>query len=87
MRVEDFRLDEVEVLGTFVIIDDFSGPQNKVKYFTHDEIQHLPISNISDVLNCLSGLDVRSRGTTNAQTDISLYGGTFDQARHAVGVG
>ncbi|MBR6118248.1 MAG: TonB-dependent receptor plug domain-containing protein [Paludibacteraceae bacterium] len=79
MRVEDFRLDEVEVLGTFVIIDDFSGPQNKVKYFTHDEIQHLPISNISDVLNCLSGLDVRSRGTTNAQTDISLYGGTFDQ--------
>lgn len=79
LHVEDFRLDEVEVLGTFVIIDDFSGPQNKVKYFTHDEIQHLPISNISDVLNCLSGLDVRSRGTTNAQTDISLYGGTFDQ--------
>ncbi len=31
MRVEDFRLDEVEVLGTFVIIDEFSGPQNKVK--------------------------------------------------------
>lgn len=79
LHVEDFQLNEVEVLGTFVIIDEFSGPQNKVKYFTHDEIQHLPISNISDVLTCLSGLDVRSRGTTNAQTDISLYGGTFDQ--------
>lgn len=79
VRVEDFTLDELEVLETFVIHDDFSGSENKVKYFAHDEIQHLPISNISDVLTCLSGIDVRSRGTSNTQTDISLYGGTFDQ--------
>ena len=79
LRAEDFRLQELEVLGTFVIRDDFSGPENKMRYLTHDEIQQLPISNISDVLTCLSGLDVRSRGTTDAQTDISLYGGTFDQ--------
>lgn len=79
VRVEDFTLDELEVLETFVIHDDFSGPENKMKYFTHDEIQHLPISNVADVLTCLSGIDVRSRGTSNIQTDVSLYGGTFDQ--------
>lgn len=79
VRVEDFTLNELEVLETFVIHDDFSGPENKMKYFTHDEIQHLPISNVADVLTCLSGIDVRSRGTSNIQTDVSLYGGTFDQ--------
>lgn len=79
VRVGDFTLDELEVLETFVIHDDFSGPENKMRYFSHDEIQHLPISNVADVLTCLSGIDVRSRGTSNVQTDVSLYGGTFDQ--------
>ena len=76
VRVEDFMLDEVEVL---VHRDDVSGSENKVEYLTHEQIRHLPISNIADVLTCLSGLDVRSRGTSDAQTDISLFGGTFDQ--------
>lgn len=52
VRVGDFVLDELEVLETFVIHDDLSGPENKMKYFTHDEIQHLPISNVADVLTC-----------------------------------
>jgi iron complex outermembrane receptor protein len=45
----------------------------------HEEITALPITTISDLLCYLPGLDVRSRGTSSAQTDVSLYGGTFDQ--------
>ena len=46
---------------------------------THDELMRLPISNVADVLACLPNIDVRSRGTSSAQTDVSMRGGTFDQ--------
>ena len=75
-RVEDFRLPEVEV---FVIRDDFGEKDNTVTYCTHEQIESLPITQLSDVLQYLPGLDVRSRGVGAAQTDVSLYGGTFDQ--------
>ena len=76
LRVEDFLLPEVEV---FVIRDEFGNQENIVRTIRHDEIASLPVSSISDILRFLPGLDVRSRGDGQAQTDVSLYGGTFDQ--------
>ena len=46
---------------------------------SHDEIAALPIHTVADILQYLPGVDVRTRGVSGAQADISMRGGTFDQ--------
>jgi len=70
----DFEIEEIVVLA-----DDFGRTYTKVAELTREQIAHLPITNVADVLAYLPGIDVRSRGASNAQTDISMRGGTFDQ--------
>ena len=45
----------------------------------HEEIARMPVHTIADIMAYLPGVDVRSRGASGAQADISLRGGTFDQ--------
>lgn len=46
---------------------------------SHDEISALSVHTVADILQCLPGVDVRTRGVSGAQADISMRGGTFDQ--------
>lgn len=50
-----------------------------VAQITHEQIACLPVANLADILAYLPGLDVRSRGASDAQSDVSLRGGTADQ--------
>lgn len=69
-----FDIEEIVVLA-----DDFHRSYTKVTELSREQIAALPVTNIADVLAYLPNIDVRSRGAGNAQTDISLRGGTFDQ--------
>ena len=76
LAVSPFQLEEVVVTG-----DDFDSGRanNKVAEFTHEQIALLPITNVADVLSYLPNIDIRSRGASEVQTDLSMRGGTFDQ--------
>ena len=69
-----FEIEEIVVHA-----DDFHRSYTKVTELSREQIAALPVTNIADVLAYLPNIDVRSRGAGNAQTDISLRGGTFDQ--------
>lgn len=42
-------------------------------------IAALPATTVADLLASLPGLDIRTRGASGAQADVSMRGGTFDQ--------
>ncbi|OFY10573.1 MAG: hypothetical protein A2W93_10995 [Bacteroidetes bacterium GWF2_43_63] len=44
-----------------------------------EEIQLAPVSDLGALLEYVRGVDIRQRGITGAQSDISMRGGTFDQ--------
>ncbi|MBP5983811.1 MAG: TonB-dependent receptor [Fluviicola sp.] len=46
---------------------------------TKEEIQKMPARSIQEVLSFAAGVDVRQRGTTGIQADISIRGGSFEQ--------
>lgn len=77
LAISPFQIDEVEVTG--VQIHSRTDSCQVAACVTHSEIAHLPITNVADILAYLSGVDIRSRGASNSQTDISMRGGTFDQ--------
>ncbi|PID58711.1 MAG: hypothetical protein CR986_07570 [Ignavibacteriae bacterium] len=43
------------------------------------ELKSLPASNLQDILEYTSGLDVKQRGVAGVQSDISIRGGSFEQ--------
>lgn len=71
------ELDEVEVIGTRTKVA--SEKLRIVSTITRLEIANLPVQNISDLLEYLPGVDVRTRSGNGVQSDISMRGGTFDQ--------
>ena len=77
LAVSPFQIEEVEVVAerSQVPAESF----RLIAEVSHDEIASLPVTNITDILAYLPGVDVRSRGASDAQSDISLRGGTFDQ--------
>ena len=79
LTVSPFQIEEIEVTAAGVQVphQDFAV----VAQISHREIENLPITSIADLLAYLPNLDVRSRGASNAQSDISLRGGTFDQVQ------
>ena len=79
LRAENFRLPEVEVVDYYLPTPADSASLQLTAQISREQIAALPISTLSDLLAYLPALDVRSRGTGAAQTDVSLYGGTFDQ--------
>ncbi|HNX81338.1 MAG TPA: TonB-dependent receptor [Candidatus Omnitrophota bacterium] len=46
---------------------------------TADEIAAKHILTLTDALNCVAGMDVRSRGPSGSQADMSLRGSTYEQ--------
>lgn len=51
---------------------------NKI-VISKEEIQKLSVKNVADILHYAIGVQVNSRGNNNAQTDIKINGGTFEQ--------
>ena len=77
LAVTTVQLDEVEVTARRAQVQ--SEAFRQVTILRQEEIAALPVSNIADILQHLPCLDVRTRGASDAQSDVSLRGGTFDQ--------
>ena len=43
------------------------------------ELETMPVQSVQDVLDYISGVDLRQRGPGGIQADVSIRGGTFDQ--------
>jgi len=50
-----------------------------VHVISPEEIQQAPVTDLGGLLEYVRGVDIRQRGITGAQSDISMRGGTFDQ--------
>ena len=77
LLVPSLTLDEVEVTAKQAQVQ--SDAFRLITQISQDEIARMPVTTVADILAYLPGVDVRQRGTSTAQTDISLRGGTFDQ--------
>ena len=76
-EVTQLRLQEVQVVSRQTEIH--SQAYRLVTEISREAIAALPATTVADLLNTLPGLDIRSRGASGAQADVSLRGGTFDQ--------
>ena len=77
LQARQLSLQEVLVVSHKAEVN--SEAYRLITQVSHAEIEVLPIQSVADILQYLPGVDVRSRGTSGAQADISMRGGTFDQ--------
>ncbi len=57
----------------------FSENSRTIHVITSDDIQNSTASNIADLLQQFTGVDVRRRGINGMQSDLYIRGGSFDQ--------
>lgn len=73
-----YDLDEVEVTASRVPVI-FSQVARILSVIGAQEIAQMPAESVQDLLDYISGVDIRQRGAEGVQADISIRGGTFDQ--------
>ena len=71
-------LDEVVVLSSKLDLP-FSKNFRTVNIISSEDIKNSPVTNVSDLLQEITGIDVRRRGVGGVQGDLYIRGGGFDQ--------
>ncbi len=71
-------LDEVVVLSSKLDLP-FSKNFRTVNVISSEDIKNSPVTNVSDLLQEITGIDVRRRGVGGVQGDLYIRGGGFDQ--------
>ena len=74
----DFDLEEIEVSAKRAPAV-YSQVARIITVLETKEIEAMPVQNVQDLLEYVSGVDVRQRGAEGVQADVSIRGGTFDQ--------
>ena len=79
------KKDTINLLSEVIVKENriqlpFSEQNRNVWIIDQQMIQRLPVKSVSDLLTFVTGVDVRQRGPGGIQADISIDGGTFDQA-------
>ena len=77
-NVPCYTLDPVVVTGSR-IPQHLSKIGQSVSIISREEIEVLPVDNIADLLEYVSGVDVRQRGAHGVQADVAIRGGLFEQ--------
>jgi len=72
------NLDEVVVLSSKLDLP-FSKNFRTVNIISSEDIKNSPVTNVSDLLQEITGVDVRRRGVGGVQGDLYIRGGGFDQ--------
>ena len=72
------NLDEVVVVSTKIDLP-FSKNFRTVTIISSENIKNSPVTNVSDLLQEITGIDVRRRGVGGVQGDLYIRGGGFDQ--------
>lgn len=71
-------LNEVEIFGNRTPVS-YQQSTRVVSVITKQELEQLPVQSINDMLDYVSGVDLRQRGPIGIQSDVSIRGGSFDQ--------
>ncbi|WP_053976841.1 TonB-dependent receptor plug domain-containing protein [Mangrovimonas xylaniphaga] len=80
-QVEPVKMDSLdEVIITSTRIDlPFKENSRTITVITAKDIKESPATNLADLLQQVTGVDVRRRGTYGSQADLYIRGGSFDQ--------
>ena len=70
---DDQLLDEV-IISSSKINLPFSKNFRTIKIISSNEIQQIPANNVSDLLQQVTGIDVRRRGAGGVQGDLYIRG-------------
>jgi len=73
------NIEEVEISGQKEK-PAFDEMPRIISIVTSKEIECAPAQNISDLLRYTANIDIRQRGKSGIQSDISIRGGSFDQS-------
>jgi len=69
-----------EVIISDIKLSSLNPEGNRVvQVIGRNEIEKLPVSNINDLMNYLTSADLRKRGASDIQSDLSIRGGSFEQ--------
>lgn len=67
------------VLNITATTDSSQGSPDAIAVVLREQLQGLPISSVGELLEQLPGIDLRTRGASDVQGDLTMRGGTFDQ--------
>lgn len=77
-NITEYKIDSVVISSNRIPLS-FSEIGRSVKIIPDYEIQNLPVTNIPELIDQISGIDVKQRGPENIQADVSIRGGSFEQ--------
>ncbi len=72
------EINEVEVQGK-LISETYKNLNQNIEVLTRKEIEQLPAASIDEVLQFVSGVDIRRRGANGVQSDVTFRGSSFEQ--------
>ncbi|MFT7409589.1 MAG: vitamin B12 transporter [Oleispira sp.] len=75
---ESLALDAQVVSGR-LYANTVSGAAFNVTVLEQADLQKLPVNNVIDALEYVSGIDVRKRGISGVQADVGIRGSTYEQ--------
>lgn len=75
---QERELDVQQVNGS-LYSDPVAAAAFNVTVLEQAELQELPVSNVIDALEYISGIDVRKRGISGVQADVGIRGSTYEQ--------
>lgn len=78
-QTDTIQLNEIEVNATR-ISSKYKDQLRIVQIISKEDIKHLPVKSLSEILDYVASADIRQRGTNNVQADISIRGGNFEQS-------
>lgn len=72
------QLDEVIISSSRIDLP-FKENSRTISIITTEDIKLSAVTNVSDLLQQVAGIDLRRRGTSGMQSDLYIRGGSFDQ--------
>lgn len=76
--ITEVNIQEVTINGNRLQMPLLQKPSG-ILIIDSQQINHLPVQSISDLLHYISGVDIRQRGSNGIQSDVSIRGSSFDQ--------
>lgn len=74
-----FDIQEVTIAENRLSIP-FNDISRNIEIITKQQVQALNANSVNEVLQLVGGVDIRQRGVHGVQADLSIRGGTFEQA-------
>ncbi len=77
-EVQSHSIEEMVVTGS-AIPRQLSRVSQSMVVIGREEIESIPATSISDLLETVNGLDIRQRGASGIQADVSIRGSSFEE--------